>query len=229
MTDTEGTIRFAYDLKPFTGNVSEEGLFQQIRAWREVLIRLGLVGQNRDRYQGAGFGNLSARDPERPDEFIITASQTGGVRDLTQSELTRVLGCNLERFWVEAEGEQPPSSETLTHAMIYAADPRIEWVFHGHSPEIWQQAETLALPVTPAEVDYGSPEMVQATAELLNRHHSRPLVFATLGHQDGVFSCGSASRDAGGLLVSYLAKALGIPSPEPSAEPDILTEEAPEP
>ncbi len=229
MTDLEGTIRFAYDLKPSTGNIAEEGLFQQIRAWREVLIRLGLVGQIGDRYQGAGFGNLSARDPQVPDEFVITASQTGGVRELTHDDLTRVLGCNLERFWVEAEGEQPPSSETLTHAMIYAADPRIEWVFHGHSPEIWQQAEALALPVTPAQVDYGSPEMVQATAELLNRHHSRPLVFATLGHEDGVFSCGAASRDAGGLLVSYLAKALSNPSPRGAAEPDIKTEEEPDP
>lgn len=209
MTDTEGTIRFAYDLKPPSGNVAEEALFNQIRAWREVLVRLRLVGQTPDRYHGLGFGNLSTRDPERPDEFVITASQTGSVSVLSQEDLTRVLGCNLQRFWVDAEGQQPPSSETLTHAMIYAADPRIAWIFHGHSSEIWQQAELLALPLTPADVGYGSPEMVQATADLLSRHHSRPLVFATLGHEDGVFSCGAASRDAGGLLVSYLAKALG--------------------
>lgn len=208
MTEQEGAIRFAYDLRTPEVAVVEPGCFAQIRAWREILHQLGLVGQSPERYSGLGFGNLSARDPERPEEFVITASQTGGVRELTQSHLTRVAGFNLERFWVEAIGESPPSSETLTHAMLYAADPRIHWIFHAHSPAIWNRAEELALPCTPTEVSYGSPEMVAATAELLDAYHSRPLVFATLGHSDGIFSCGPTARDAGGLLVSYLAKAL---------------------
>jgi hypothetical protein len=50
--------------------------------------------------------------------------------------------------------------------------------------------------------------MVAATAELLSAYHSRPLVFATLGHRDGIFSCGPTARDTGGLLVSYLARAI---------------------
>ncbi len=207
-TPAEGAIRFAYDLKAPGSQVASEDMLQQIRAWREILVRLGGVGQTPERYQGLGFGNLSARDPEQPEEFVITASQTGGVRQLTDDDLTRVVGCNLDRFWVDAEGQQPPSSETLTHAMIYAADPRIEWVFHCHCPELWQVAVQLALPTTALDVDYGSPEMVVAVAELMATHHSRPLVFATLGHEDGVFACGGTARDTGGLLVSYLARAL---------------------
>lgn len=208
----EGAIRFAYDLKPATSQVAGDDVLQQIRAWREILVRLGGVGQTPERYHGLGFGNLSARDPQQPEEFVITASQTGGVRHLTDEDLTRVVGCNLDRFWVDAEGQQPPSSETLTHAMIYAADSRIEWVFHCHSPELWQAAVPLALPTTARDVDYGSPEMVLAVAELMASHHSRPLVFATLGHEDGIFSCGATARDTGGLLVSYLARALQFPS-----------------
>ena len=119
-----------------------------------------------------------------------------------------MVSFNLERFWVDACGTMPPSSETMTHAMVYAADSRIEWVFHCHSPEIWNQAEALALPCTDAEVAYGSTAMVAATAALMNTYHSRPLVFASLGHRDGVFACGPTARDTGGLLVSYLAKAL---------------------
>jgi hypothetical protein len=207
--ETEGTIHFAYDLKKPEAAIADQALFIQLKSWRQILLRLGLVGQTPGRYQGLGFGNLSARDPDRPGEFIITASQTGAVADLEQEHITRVVGCNLQRFWVEAIGEQPPSSETLTHAMLYAADPRIEWVFHGHSPEIWERAEPLALPCTDPAVGYGSPEMVAATAELLANYQSRPLVFATRGHIDGVFSCGATARDTGGLLVSYLAKALG--------------------
>lgn len=209
-TDSEeGVIQFAYSLNVPDGPLADAKLFSQLKAWREILMRLGLVGQDPERYQGLGFGNLSARDPERPGEFVITASQTGAVVDLTQEELTRVVHCNLERFWVDAIGTQPPSSETLTHAMIYAADSRIQWVFHCHSPEIWQRTGDLALPATEADVRYGSPEMVGATARLLAAYHSRPLVFTTLGHTDGIFSCGPTARDTGGLLVSYLARALG--------------------
>ncbi|MEJ2088597.1 MAG: class II aldolase/adducin family protein [Gammaproteobacteria bacterium] len=208
MSDQEGVIRFAYDLKAPDSAIADAALFGQLKAWREILVRLDLIGQTPDRYGGYGFGNVSARDPERPGEFVITASQTGGVDELTQEHVTRVASCNLERFWVDAIGEAPPSSESLTHGMIYAADPRIEWVFHCHSADIWRRAEALALPCTGPEVSYGSPEMVSATAELLADFQSRPLVFATLGHEDGIFSCGPTARDAGGLLVSYLAKAL---------------------
>lgn len=205
----EGVIRFAYALNPPEGPLADTKLFSQLKAWREIFLRLGLVGQDPERYQGLGFGNLSARDPERPEEFVITASQTGAVADLTQEHLTRIVHCNLERFWVEAIGTQPPSSETLTHAMVYAADARIQWVFHCHSAEIWQRTEALALPATEPSVRYGSVDMVSATARLLAAYHSRPLVFTTLGHTDGIFSCGPTARDAGGLLVSYLARALG--------------------
>jgi len=208
VTDTEGTIHFAYDLQQPESAIVESGQFNQLKAWRDILMRLGLVGQNAERYDGLGFGNLSARDPERPEEFVITASQTGAITDLSQGDLTRIVSFNLDRFWVDALGDQPPSSETLTHAMIYASDRRIEWIFHCHCPDIWEKAEELALPCTGPEVGYGSPEMVAATARLLEDFHSRPLVFATLGHTDGLFSCGPTARDAGGLVVSYLAKAL---------------------
>ena len=204
----EGVIQFAYDLQPAEPVVAAAELFGPLRAWRQIFRKLGLIGQDPERYEGLGFGNLSARDPERPGEFVITASQTGSEQELTQDHLTRVVSFNLERFWVDACGNRPPSSETMTHAMLYAADSRIEWVFHCHSEEIWQNAEDLALPSTGSDVVYGSPEMVSATASLLATFHSRPLVFATLGHTDGIFAFGSTARDAGGLLVSYLAKSL---------------------
>ncbi|NIP16376.1 MAG: class II aldolase/adducin family protein [Pseudomonadales bacterium] len=208
MAEQEGVIHFAYDLQTPDGAVTEETLRDTLAAWRTIFRRLGVLGHDPERYGGFGFGNLSVRDPERPDEFVVTASQTSGQGGLRDRDLVRISGCNLERFWVDAVGHKPPSSETLTHAMIYAADPRIRWVFHVHSPEIWEHAEPLAIPCTAQEVAYGSPEMVRAVAELLEKHQSRPLLFATFGHVDGVFACGPTARDAGGLLVSYLAKAL---------------------
>ena len=56
-------------------------------------------------------------------------------------------------------------------------------------------------------------------AELLAGHRSRPLVFATLGHEDGIFACGSTARDTGGLLVSYLARSLQV-APLEESDPD---------
>ncbi len=215
MAPAEGIIRFAYDLQPADGAPIDEAQLRELAAWRLLLRKLELLGQLPGRYEGLGFGNLSARDADRPDEFVITASQTSGNAEFDAEQLVRITHYNLERFWVDAAGSLPPSSETMTHAMIFAADPRISWVFHCHSPDLWQAAEALALPCTAPEVGYGSPDMVLAVAELFERHQSRPLLFATLGHEDGVFSCGASARDAGGLLVTYLARALAQPAAQP--------------
>ena len=208
MTEAEGTIQFAYDLQPLQAPIAGADLLRPLLAWRTILRRLQLIGQTPDRYGGLGFGNLSFRDPDHPQEFIITASQTSGSADFSADDLTRIQSCHLERFRVTALGSHPPSSETLTHAMLYAADARLHWVFHVHCPEIWHRTEPLGLPVTEADVGYGSPAMVSALAELLAAQQSRPLVFTTLGHADGVFSCGTTAPDTGGLLVATLARAL---------------------
>jgi len=214
VAEQEGVINFAYDLQPPDAAVAEDELALPLRGWRTIFKRLGLIGQDAERYGGFGFGNLSARDADKAEEFVISASQTGLLTTLKDKHLVRITGYNLDRFWVDAMGSQPPSSETLTHAMIYTADPRIGWVFHCHSPDIWGHAEALAIPCTDASVAYGSQEMVIAVAELLDKHQSRPLLFATLGHEDGIFSCGPTPRDTGGLLVSYLAKALSLSGEE---------------
>ena len=213
MAQREGAIQFAYNLEPPSDQIASEELIAALNAWRTILRKLELLGQDPARYAGLGFGNLSARRSADSAEFVISASQTGAIAQLANEHLVRVTNWNLERFWVEGQGHQPPSSETLTHAMIYAADPRIAWVMHIHDPHIWRNGRELAVPATPKGVSYGSPQMTNAVAALLDEHQSRPLVFTTLGHEDGVFSCGPTARDTGGLLVSYLAKALSIEPP----------------
>lgn len=204
----EGTIQFAYGLEPPAGRVADAAMLHALRGWRAVLRRLGLIGQEPHRYAGLGFGNLSARDPQRPGEFVITASQTAGAPALEDEDLVRILHSSTGRFWVDAEGHQPPSSETLTHAMIYQADAAVGWVFHVHSPDVWRRAAELALPATADDVPYGSPAMVEAVATLLTRHPSRPLTFVTLGHEDGVFACGTSAAATGAALTDALARSL---------------------
>ena len=211
MATAEGTIQFAYDLAaPGEDDGIDTDVFRSIGAWRTLLRRQGLIGQDPQRYEGYAFGNLSGRTAESSDGFVITASQTSGKDAYRRRDLVQITAFNLQRFWVEARGLAPPSSETLTHAMIYAADSRVNWIFHVHCPELWRNAAALNLPTTANDVGYGSLDMVSAVAELLSANRSRPMVFATLGHADGVFACGPSARDTGGLLLVYLAKALEL-------------------
>ena len=86
---------------------------------------------------------------------------------------------------------------------VYAADPATHWIFHVHSRELWQRTHQLELPTIAANIGYGSPAMASAVAELLRTHGKRPLVFATLGHEDGIFACGATAEATGSALVHY--------------------------
>ncbi len=202
----EGTIRFAYNLTAPTSDLLSAESFAALAAWRSMLRDLHVLGQDTNRYGGFGFGNISMREPDSP-SLVITASQTSGEASFGADSLTRLDAVNFDRFWVEAVGHQPPSSEALTHAMVYASDARIRAVLHVHSPAIWRHAEALALPCTDAQTAYGTPAMVGAVQELLTSQQTRPLVFVTLGHEDGVFACGADLQLAGTRLLAVLARA----------------------
>jgi hypothetical protein len=81
---------------------------------------------------------------------------------------------------------------------------------HAHSHEIWRVAGALGLPTTAADVPYGSPAMAAAVEQLMQRHRQRPLVFATLGHTDGIFACGNDAPSAAGAMIDTLASALSL-------------------
>jgi len=158
MAESEGVIQFSCRLAAPSAELPA-GLARSLLAWRAVLRRLELIGQAPERYGGCGYGNLSRRLPGAAGRFLITASQTSGLADAGVEHLVCVEHCDPARFAVEAEGSLPPSSETLTHAMLYAGDPELNWVLHGHSPEIWENAKAIGLPSIGADVDYGSPRM----------------------------------------------------------------------
>ena len=210
MSETEGVVQFAYQLEPASNPAWSAGALAELNGWRAVLQRLGLVGQEAGRYGGLGFGNLSFRDPVSASRFTITASQTSGEPWLTDDHLVQITGCNLERFWVDAKGRAAPSSETLTHGMIYQADPRVHWVVHSHSPEIFRQYQALRLVGTGPEVPYGSMAMARSVAGLLQQRRRSPFAFVTLGHEDGVFVCGETLAATAGMTVALLARARAL-------------------
>ncbi len=211
------TAQFAYGLSPEPG----APLNPELLAWREVLMRQDLLGRDPLRYNGQAYGNISTRlaatqpgsratSTAKNGLFIISASQAEHRDHQDPATWTTIDTVNLGRFWAEARGTLPPSRHTMTHAAIYAAEPNAQFVFHVHCPEIWRNAEALLLPGIPASVPAASPAMIQAVIDLLAANMSRPLVFTTLSDPDSVFALGPTARDAGGLLTSYLARALTL-------------------
>ena len=156
----EGVIKFdlAFDHQPLVDiDIS------QLRAWRNILKQLGLLGQDPDRYGGFGFGNISARSAGG---FVISGSQTGNLPDCGLEGYAEVTAWSLPDNRIVARGAVKPSSESLTHAAVYDVSPEARFVYHVHSPAIWRRASHLGIPVTDAGVAYGTPAMAQQVGRL---------------------------------------------------------------
>ena len=202
----EGVIKFHLEMAP--GPPPPAELSASLRAWFRILRRLELLGQNPDRYLGYAYGNLSRRIGEG---FIVTCTQTSGRTALTPADFTQVNGWDLTANRLAAQGPCKPSSEALTHAVIFETIPACRFVFHVHSPEIWQNMATLGLAVTDPAAEYGTPEMAEATIEQLDRL-GRPSqgVLGMGGHEDGIIAWGTSAEEAGGLLTGLLGRALAL-------------------
>ena len=169
--------------------------------WREILLKLGLVGCDPLRYDGYGFGNLSQRTA---DGFVITGSQTGRKTSLSIADYAEVTGCQLQDNKVRSRGMTKPSSESLTHGAVYACCSEINVVFHVHCPEIWVAGDKLKLPTTPPKIAYGTIAMASTVAKLVESNLG---LFNMAGHEDGVVVYGTELIEVGLLLVETLFKA----------------------
>jgi ribulose-5-phosphate 4-epimerase/fuculose-1-phosphate aldolase len=214
MKEQEGVIKFraqhraqALDAERFGG------LGARLTAWREILSLLGIVGQDPARYEGAGFGNVSARVGPFPGEpgrrgFLITGTQTGAVRCMRLEHYCVVERYSLEENRVESFGSALPSSESMTHGAIYDLCPSIRYVLHAHCPAIWKQAKALKLPETHKDVPYGTVEMAREVRRLYRTTNlAEGRLFSMAGHEDGVVVFGKTAEDAGEVLVRCLARA----------------------
>lgn len=203
MTEREGVSKFQLDYQPLPAPPADTAL---LASWRTILQKLDLLGQLADRYQGLGFGNLSQRQGRG---FLITGSQTSGLARLTEAEYAWVASFDLANNRLVAQGLVRPSSESLTHAAIYAHNPLIQTVMHVHSPLIWRQALALGLPSTDPDIAYGTPAMAFAVQALL-ADDGLPRVFAMGGHEDGVVAYGPTCQAAGECLLGTLARAMAL-------------------
>lgn len=212
----EGVIRFQveHDTRPLDARVLDE-TSRVLAAWREVLARLGLIGRDPARYEGLGYGNVSARIGPMGDvgrgrrRFLVTGSQSGGRPQLTLADFALVERYDIERNQVVSLGLVPPSSEALTHAALYDVGPALRFVLHAHSPEIWRSARPLGIPVTDPGAQNGTPQMAREVQRLYRETTFSSLgVLAMGGHEDGVIAVGRTAAEAGETLVRHLARAL---------------------
>ena len=96
------------------------------------------------------------------------------------------------------------SSEALTHAAIYASNPKIKAVFHIHSKDIWEKMIEDKSDFTEASIPYGTVEMAQATQECIKNKDCG--VFCMHGHEDGIVIYGTSLDSAGELTLKLYDK-----------------------
>ncbi len=197
MTEQEGVIKYRLDFEP--GPPPGEDL-EHLKVCRAILHGLDMIGQHPDRYDGYGYGNLSQRTEDGL--FVISASQSGHLETLEQRHFTQVLEADIAANRLRARGVLPPSSEALTHAMIYRLDPAIACVLHEH--RLWRYGLNAGLPRTAATVAYGTPQMARAVEQgFRSGQLSGKRILFMAGHEDGVIAFGDSISSALGVLLHH--------------------------
>ena len=206
MSQTEGVIKFQLEFEQ--GGVLEFPQIENIEQWRQRLVQLGLIGQDDKRYEGLGFGNISHRVNfgGKPHAFVITGTQTGCLQQMDATHYALVTDCDPQRNTLVAQGAVKPSSEAMTHAVIYHKLPQVEAVIHIHSPDIWRHAQRLGLAVTDPAVEYGTPQMATEIERIIDTGLPRGETISMAGHEDGVITWGTSLDAAGNEILMLLGE-----------------------
>lgn len=213
MKDIEGVIKFQLEFSLAPAPAWDT--LADLNAWRRILYLTGLIGQEPGLYGGYAYGNVSVRLPDcsgavKP-AFVICGTQTGGLSELSAEHYTTVLSCNVRENKVVAQGPVRPSSEAMTHSMIYDQNTDIGCVLHAHSPVIWNHAARLGLPITAASIPYGTAQMADAVKALFQHSNlAQQRIFSMAGHEDGIISFGTDPYTAGSVMLQTLARSLSL-------------------
>ena len=177
--------------------------YESLEKWRKILYNINLIGEYLP--EKIGFGNLSQKMDYKAYcqsnccQFVITATQTGHLKELNGLSYTRVLDYNLEKQKIKVMGPKEASSEALTHAAMYESNNAINTVFHIHDKIIWKGMIEADYDYTDEDIPYGTKEMADSVSKY-TRHKNSGLIVMK-GHEDGVISYGKNSQEAGDLLL----------------------------
>jgi L-ribulose-5-phosphate 4-epimerase len=187
-----------------SGPVISDEQYEIINHWRDILFNLDLVGAYEN---GVGFGNISIRIGNTT-QFFITGSSTGDIPELEPGHYVKVSSYNIDDNAVMCSGPLKASSESLTHAAIYTADPGTHAIIHVHSGRLWDELKD-NVPTTDPSIEYGTPGM----AREMIRIFSSPEVFekriiVMAGDKGGLITFGNDLDEAAGVLFQYFNKNL---------------------
>ena len=209
MSPLEGIIKYNLDYTPSAP--LPWTTVKEISHWRQIMVEAKLIGQDPDRYSGYGFGNISCRllpldAPSDHRRFVISGTQTGHKRTLTAEDFCTIESWDLERNSIVAHGPMQPSSESLTHAVLYGLDPSVRWVIHVHCPELWHAAGQLQMPQTHSDIPNGTVAMTRDVKRLFAETPvAKWQLFAMGGHEDGLVAFGPTARSAANAILNRMA------------------------
>jgi ribulose-5-phosphate 4-epimerase/fuculose-1-phosphate aldolase len=199
MMNQEGVIKFHNQW--VDGQLEDFELFDSLNEWRNRLHELYLIGVNE---QGIGYGNISIRF--NTNQFIISGSGTGNLRTLTKQHYTLVTSYSFEDNRVSSRGPISASSESLTHAAIYASDEKVNAVIHVHHRELWNQCLYI-LPASGSDIEYGTPGMANEVERLFKQTDlAVQKIMIMGGHPDGILTFGCSLDEAGHRLLELFNK-----------------------
>ena len=185
----EGYIK--YQCNWIQEQVIKTDQIHDINKWRSMLMMKGFIGMYDN---GIGFGNISMRMHEHT--FMISGSATGGIKELTADHYALVTDFNLSHNQLTCKGMTTASSESLTHAAIYACSNETNAVVHIHHKEKWSSLLHHAATTDPS-IAYGTPEMAFAIQNLIKEGKVGPNKIIVMGgHEEGLISFGKTLEEA---------------------------------
>ncbi|MEB3213655.1 MAG: class II aldolase/adducin family protein [Leptolyngbyaceae bacterium] len=191
----EGVIKFSCTWE--SAQLVDFPALGELITWRDRMFAAGFIGTYPD---GIGYGNISLR--LKGHTFVISGTQTGHLDRTDASHYTLVDHWDIEQNTLHCTGPLKASSESLTHAALYAFSPAIQAVIHIHHRGLWQTHQG-QLPTTRVTVPYGTPAMAHEMWRLFHEadlHHQHILVMA--GHEEGLLAFDETLEAAAQRLLS---------------------------
>ena len=204
-TIDDGVVKYSLEFESSKALAKKSCI--KIEKMREKLYSLGLIGAYDN---GIGYGNISTRY-KSSNMFLITATQTGELKNLKPKHYSLVQDVNFDTFKTYAKGASKPSSESITHAAIYALDEQINAVIHVHNEKLWDHmlANTNGNYLSTNDTPYGTPEMVEDINEMYkNIDALSNNAFVMKGHFEGVVTFGRSLKEAEKVLFEIIGKLL---------------------
>ena len=159
--------------------------FFELNALRQKLFQSKDIGITAD---GIGYGNISM---PYQDGFLISASATGGIKELNFSHYSLVKEACIEKNTLSCLGKLKASSESLSHAAVYQASSIIKCVVHIHNALLFYKLLKTEALKTPPHIAYGTVEMAKSIATLVKLSPQSGLIVMQ-GHEEGIIFYGTS-------------------------------------